>query len=1005
MTAPKRGTATPELEPAVKAEPEAKEPEVIYGLRDMKAEVAAKAAQVAGVPARAPVAAPVPVSSVGDGGASWRLKALRRAREQASADGTDLNSVVSERWGSLTSLTSSLTSVRAADAHAHLTAGSHRAREERFRQQRQQAGDAAAGAAVGGAPTSEAGDGRDRTARPRPAEEPGSRAAAHTARDPGREAGSSRPAQGDRSRDGSGTAAAAAATAGTSSGGGGGGGDGGGGSSGRQTTRDRQQLSKDAPAGGGGASYLRDVGSDKTRMQRPSGDDSLSWRRADERGRGGGGDRGRGDRERGAGQASGGAGGREEEEAKGVKAGDASSSQGGRGGRSEQSDGQRHGRDGEERGAGEAQRGGSSHHHHRSDQRGSEDAGRCPPRHHNSSSRDNTSHSSNPRRRGNAQQMDLLQGIASSLNTFADDGSFLKQFAASNPTESQADATHDDASAQPSNANSQSQPATRQSEPHQQPRHSERGERTGEDRDGDRGPGGMDGVEAVEAPPRPQPAVAANRSIAALLRERMAAGGSTADVAAAAAAAAAVATQVAIAAAAAAAAAAAEAGEDLGVGVGGGGGSSSVGSGGGGNRSAMEMIRARLQHRPGVGATQDNGGAAGPAAASGGGAGAGAGAGGEGAPATRKKELVNIPLVDGRGKLAPGAFGRDVAGAGALEGGGKRAGSKVQRYNAEGEKERYFHDDDKSDLATLVKRAKYGDDGTDMDAAVAGNIMSRKKFKATDLDVDAEYDYDGGLEMYESKARKGGAEVQRQRDRSRQISDHSRILKAEDACTYCVASARRPRHLTISLGQSTYLMVPPRGRLVPGHVVITPAEHATSLRQVDDGVWEEVKNFQKCLIRMFAGQGQSVLFMETALDVQGHRRHATMDAIPMSDAVLEKAKGYFKKGLQEAESEWSTHAARAVIDTTNKKGLRESVPPNFPYFYVQFGYSCGYLHVVDDEKKFDANFGRQVLSGILKLGAEVAHQKAKAESMTTQQQWVTDFRRTFKAHDWTAQLA
>lgn len=44
-----------------------------------------------------------------------------------------------------------------------------------------------------------------------------------------------------------------------------------------------------------------------------------------------------------------------------------------------------------------------------------------------------------------------------------------------------------------------------------------------------------------------------------------------------------------------------------------------------------------------------------------------------------------------------------------------------------------------------------------------------------------------------------------------------------------------------------------------------------------------------------------------------------MDAIPMSDAMLEKAKGYFKKGLQEAESEWSTHAARAVIDTTNKK--------------------------------------------------------------------------------------
>lgn len=39
------------------------------------------------------------------------------------------------------------------------------------------------------------------------------------------------------------------------------------------------------------------------------------------------------------------------------------------------------------------------------------------------------------------------------------------------------------------------------------------------------------------------------------------------------------------------------------------------------------------------------------------------------------------------------------------------------------------------------------------------------------------------------------------------------------------------------------------------------------------------------------------------------------------------------------------------------------MPPNFPYFYVQFGYSCGYIHVVDDEKKFDGNFGRQVRMG------------------------------------------
>jgi hypothetical protein len=93
---------------------------------------------------------------------------------------------------------------------------------------------------------------------------------------------------------------------------------------------------------------------------------------------------------------------------------------------------------------------------------------------------------------------------------------------------------------------------------------------------------------------------------------------------------------------------------------------------------------------------------------------------------------------------------------------------------------------------------------------------------------------------------------------------------------------------------------------------------------------------------------------------------------------------YLAVTLQEAESEWSTHHAKAVIETNAKKvclsglrsaqlikvgrlvgstaaqagfqpvawqttthplsarvccaqGLRESIPPNFPYVYVQFG--------------------------------------------------------------------
>ncbi|XP_028107581.1 CWF19-like protein 2 isoform X2 [Camellia sinensis] len=59
---------------------------------------------------------------VGDGGASWRLKALKRAQEQAAREGMALEEVVGERWGSLGQLAVSVASRTAAPSRAHLHA-------------------------------------------------------------------------------------------------------------------------------------------------------------------------------------------------------------------------------------------------------------------------------------------------------------------------------------------------------------------------------------------------------------------------------------------------------------------------------------------------------------------------------------------------------------------------------------------------------------------------------------------------------------------------------------------------------------------------------------------------------------------------------------------------------------------------------------------------------------------------------------------------------------------
>jgi hypothetical protein len=176
-----------------------------------------------------------------------------------------------------------------------------------------------------------------------------------------------------------------------------------------------------------------------------------------------------------------------------------------------------------------------------------------------------------------------------------------------------------------------------------------------------------------------------------------------------------------------------------------------------------------------------------------------------------------------------------------------------------------------------------------MDAAFARNVAAKKRYKGNELDPDAEYDYDGGLEMwvfwgagglvwggagpmatggcsglheecegarggrrarssrrpashqalplppaprFENKKRRGDPQQQAQRDKARQVAAFNRQQKAEDACGSCFSSARRPRHMTIAIGQSTYLSLVSKGRLSEGHCYIAPAEHIASMRQV-----------------------------------------------------------------------------------------------------------------------------------------------------------------------------
>ncbi|KAJ0916050.1 putative cwf19-like protein [Helianthus annuus] len=154
---------------------------------------------------------------------------------------------------------------------------------------------------------------------------------------------------------------------------------------------------------------------------------------------------------------------------------------------------------------------------------------------------------------------------------------------------------------------------------------------------------------------------------------------------------------------------------------------------------------------------------------------------------------------------------------------------------------------------------------------------------------------------------------------------------------------------------------------------------------------------------MFAKQEKEVVFLETVMGLAKQSRHCMIECIPLPPDGGKQAALYFKKAIDEAEDEWSQHNAKKLIDTS-VKGLRHSIPEDFPYFHVEFGLKKGFVHVIDDESQFKSNFGVNVIRGMLQLPAEDMHRRNKYDSIDTQKEAVANFTRDWEPFDWTKQL-
>ncbi|MBW0507806.1 hypothetical protein O181_047521 [Austropuccinia psidii MF-1] len=310
-------------------------------------------------------------------------------------------------------------------------------------------------------------------------------------------------------------------------------------------------------------------------------------------------------------------------------------------------------------------------------------------------------------------------------------------------------------------------------------------------------------------------------------------------------------------------------------------------------------------------------------------------------------QVQMVPSLDGRGRMYDNGIGNEPEPGPSRPGNKRRKEAKFQTRDPKtGELIRYNPDDDQLSLREMVRQERFqagADDQKNMDAEMASRIMADGHFE-NDLD----YMDDNADRLARKKMRTEASK------RLFAHNDYARTKKALETCHFCFQDNGSPPHnlAIVSSGTRVYLCCPEFEELVDGHCWIVPIEHFLCSLEADDDVWEEIKNYMKCLMKMFAEKhDKGVIFYETVLSFK-HQKHSYIEAVPVSWDLLEDIPGYFKQSILSSESEWSQH--RKLINFADRPGgFRKSMVSKLPYFMVTWDYkgAKGYGHVIEGNEE------------------------------------------------------
>lgn len=339
-----------------------------------------------------------------------------------------------------------------------------------------------------------------------------------------------------------------------------------------------------------------------------------------------------------------------------------------------------------------------------------------------------------------------------------------------------------------------------------------------------------------------------------------------------------------------------------------------------------------------------------------------------------KEDNVLLTHTDSKGYSRPVKQQRDFD-----EPTHKRA-KKVQTHQ-DGERMRYFADDDKYSLKQMFENEKYNtiDDQNSQFMKAASKLR-----KNDDLD-----------EVFSENIRQKESDHKiDSRNKDRAIQEHQSMSKSLDNCNRCIQADSMLKHLMVSMGETAYLSLPSHEPLTKGHCLIVPIKHSTCSTQLDENEWSEIRDIQKALIKMFTSRDEDVVFFETAMNLNRFP-HMYIECVPLPREEGDLAPIYFKKAIDESEIEWAQNKKLVPL---KGRDVRRAIPKGLPYFCVNFGINDGYAHVIEDEQIFPHNFAQEIIGGMLDLHHS-KWRKPKRQSFDEQSKRVLEFSQKWSKFD------